>query len=49
MTFDGVKVPCGKLLEIEDASLALQYNEFIVYDTSQVKMRYIVQVKFNPR
>ena len=25
----------------------LNYNEFIVYDTAQVRMRYLVEVQFN--
>ncbi|TPX31004.1 hypothetical protein SmJEL517_g05553 [Synchytrium microbalum] len=39
---DGVKVPCGKAIENKshpDERMALQYNEFIVYDVAQVKMR----------
>lgn len=44
----GVVVPCG---ESQDNSLttksSLLYNEFIVYDTSQVKSRYLLRVKFN--
>lgn len=26
---------------------ALLYNEFVVYDTSQVKIRYLIHVNFN--
>jgi poly [ADP-ribose] polymerase len=26
---------------------SLLYNEFIVYDTARVRMRYLVKVKFN--
>ena len=25
----------------------LLYNEYIVYNTEQIKMRYVIQVKFN--
>ncbi len=25
----------------------LNYNEFIVYDVKQIKMKYLVKVKFN--
>jgi poly [ADP-ribose] polymerase len=39
-TKDGVLVPCGKPLEQEIAS-ELLYNEYIVYDPSQVRQRYI--------
>ena len=27
--------------------LSLQYNEYIVYDVSQIKMRYLAKIKFN--
>ena len=47
---DGVKVPMGKLVpnkEVEQTSLL--YNEYIVYDESQIKIRYLINVKFNYR
>ena len=25
----------------------LNYNEFVVYDTKQIRMRYLLKVKFN--
>ena len=25
----------------------LQYNEFIVYNTNQIKMKYLAKIKFN--
>ena len=47
---NGCKVPCGKHMnhKFEKAlhPHALNYNEYIVYDTSQIKMKYLVQVKF---
>ncbi|TPX43361.1 hypothetical protein SeLEV6574_g05106 [Synchytrium endobioticum] len=47
---DGVKVPCGKAIELKsDQDLLLQYSEFIVYDVNQIKMRYLIRCKFNYR
>ena len=47
---NGAKVPCGKSINYKYDNTTtyrgLNYNEYIVYDTSQVKMRYLVQVKF---
>ncbi len=46
---DGVMVPCGKIVDASSSlpqSPSLQYNEFIVYDTRQIKLRYLVQLKF---
>merc|ERR1719510_1127746 len=45
---NGMKVPCGKKLSHEQAENAeLLYNEYIVYDEAQVKIRYLVKCKFN--
>ncbi|XP_055338742.1 poly [ADP-ribose] polymerase 2-like [Paramacrobiotus metropolitanus] len=51
-TVDNMVVPVGKCVDHASAkarfsSLALQYNEYIVYNVNQVRMRYLVQVKFN--
>jgi len=45
---DSVVVPCGvgKDMTLSEASTLL-YNEFIVYDTSQIRIRYMVNMKFN--
>lgn len=44
---NGVKVPCGKVIEAEKTEkCSLNYNEYIVYDTSQIKMRYLVKIEF---
>jgi len=43
---DGVIVPCGKPKDEPGSAGYLQYNEYIVYDTSQIKMRYLMKVKF---
>lgn len=47
MDLDGVQVPLGKPESTNDQRLALQYNEYIVYDVCQVKLRYLLRVKFN--
>jgi predicted DNA-binding WGR domain protein len=50
---DGVEVPCGKLIPsgVTKGDGAdetdLLYNEFIVYDVAQIRMRYLLKVKFN--
>jgi len=43
---DGVIVPAGKQVDAGIPGSSLLYNEFIVYNTSQVKMRYLVRMKF---
>lgn len=40
-----VTVPLGKIQEVKDDQLSLQYDEFIVYDQSQVKLKYLVLIK----
>ena len=48
---DGLKVPLGKPTTgtVVDQQTVLLYNEFIVYDVNQIKMKYLVRVKFrNP-
>jgi hypothetical protein len=45
---DDVTVPIGNLVDSGIAGCALQYDEFIVYDTSQIRMRYAVIVEYNP-
>lgn len=44
-TLDGVKIASGGLCKTSKTSL--KYNEYIVYDINQVKMKYLVKVKFN--
>jgi poly [ADP-ribose] polymerase len=47
---DGVIVPCGDIIdqeETKDKRNALWFNEYIVYDTNQIKLRYLVEVEFN--
>ncbi|XP_044587660.1 poly [ADP-ribose] polymerase 1-like [Cotesia glomerata] len=46
----GVKVPYGKLVEqklSEKSKLKLIHNEYVVYDPAQIKIKYLVQIKFN--
>lgn len=43
---DGYKIPCGKMISNPKMNCR-GYNEFIVYDPAQVKMRYLVKFKMN--
>lgn len=45
---DGVYVASGKLCRAQIPT-ALHYNEFVVYDPAQVRIRYLVKMKFNYR
>lgn len=45
LTRDGVEVPCGELRTHADKK-SLLYNEYIVYDTRQIKFRYLVKMRF---
>ncbi|KAF6175035.1 hypothetical protein GIB67_039583 [Kingdonia uniflora] len=42
-----VVVPCGKPVPSKIKASELMYNEYIVYDTSQVKMQFLLKVRFN--
>ncbi|KAI0225557.1 Poly [ADP-ribose] polymerase 2 [Lamellibrachia satsuma] len=47
---DGTIVPLGKGGETgvrNPNGFTLNYNEFVVYDTKQIRMRYLLKVKFN--
>lgn len=47
---DGLVVPVGKGSDTgvkNPKGFTLNYNEFIVYDTRQIRMRYLVKVQFN--
>ena len=44
---NGCIVPSGKGIKDNNMQTSLLYNEYIVYDTSQIKMRYLVKLKFN--
>ncbi len=46
---DGVIVPMGpgEPTKVNNAKgYTLNYNEYIVYDTKQVRMRYLIKLKF---
>ncbi|KAJ1687692.1 hypothetical protein LUZ63_019082 [Rhynchospora breviuscula] len=43
----GVVVPLGKPKEDQSRRGALLYNEYIVYNVDQIKMRYLLHVQFN--
>lgn len=46
-TEDGVEVPLGTGVPADlNKPLALLYNEYIVYDVAQVKVRYLIRMKF---
>jgi hypothetical protein len=49
VNMDDVTVPIGKLVQGSTAGNALQYDEFIVYDSSQIKMRFAVIVQYTPK
>jgi len=47
---DGVNIPTGNLVDSgvnNPSGYTLQYNEYIVYNTNQIKMKYLFKVKFN--
>ncbi|KAL2609830.1 hypothetical protein R1flu_028403 [Riccia fluitans] len=41
-----VTVPCGKPVPSGATDTSLLYNEYIVYDTAQVQLRFLLKVKF---
>ena len=46
ITSDGTIVPYGNGIDTEITRSSLLYNEYIVYDVSQVNMKYLLQLKF---
>lgn len=46
-TDDGVIVPAGKPVKSQIKKGDLLYNEYIIYDTAQVNIKYLLKVKFN--
>ena len=43
-------MPTGKLVNTgvkNPSGYTLNYNEFIVYDTNQIRMKYLVKVQFD--
>ncbi|EFN84955.1 poly [ADP-ribose] polymerase [Harpegnathos saltator] len=45
-TKDGVEVPYGEGVSANIKKSALLYNEYIVYDVAQVKVRYLIRMDF---
>eukprot|EP00056_Hartaetosiga_gracilis_P009723 m.140390 g.140390 ORF g.140390 m.140390 type:complete len:112 (-) comp13180_c2_seq7:97-432(-) len=43
---DGVVVPLGEGVSSKVTNSSLLYNEYIVYNTSQVRIRYLLRVNF---
>lgn len=44
---DDVIIPCGKPVTSSVKASELMYNEYIVYDTAQVKMQFLLKVNFH--
>eukprot|EP00249_Psilotum_nudum_P018985 c27053_g1_i3 orf=622-2628(-) len=44
---DGVIIPMGKPVKKPGSGGSLLYNEYIVYNVAQIRMRYVLQVNFN--
>ncbi|WVZ02428.1 hypothetical protein V8G54_023234 [Vigna mungo] len=46
---DDIKVPCGKLVASDHQDSPLEYNEYAVYDPKQVRISYLVGVKYEEK
>ncbi|KAK2387997.1 Poly [ADP-ribose] polymerase 1 [Trifolium repens] len=44
---DDVVVPCGKPVSSNVKASELMYNEYIVYNTAQVKLQFLLKVRFH--
>ncbi|EOX94505.1 hypothetical protein QUC31_004563 [Theobroma cacao] len=44
---DNIIVPCGKPVSSRVKASELMYNEYIVYNTAQVKMQFLLKVRFH--
>ncbi|XP_021281109.1 poly [ADP-ribose] polymerase 1 [Herrania umbratica] len=44
---DDIIVPCGKPVSSKVKASELMYNEYIVYNTAQVKMQFLLKVRFH--
>lgn len=44
---DYLEIPAGKHKRDKENRYYLGYNEFIVYDTDQIKMKYLLKIKIN--
>ncbi|CAG5129820.1 unnamed protein product, partial [Candidula unifasciata] len=47
VTADGVTIPLGPGIDSGVTDTSLLYNEFIVYDTAQINIRYLLKMKFH--
>ncbi|EFJ15760.1 hypothetical protein SELMODRAFT_422701 [Selaginella moellendorffii] len=46
---NNITVPCGALKSSGRDDCTLDYNEYVVYDPKQVKLQYIVQVRYEEK
>ncbi|KAL8501172.1 hypothetical protein ACS0TY_020650 [Phlomoides rotata] len=46
---DDIKVPCGRIISSEHKDSPLEYNEYAVYDTKQVSIRFLVGVRYEEK
>lgn len=46
---DDIKVPCGRLVASEHQDSPLEYNEYAIYDPKQVRISYLVGVKYEEK
>ncbi|KAI4334250.1 hypothetical protein L6164_018962 [Bauhinia variegata] len=46
---DDIKVPCGRIVASEHKDSPLEYNEYAVYDPKQVRLSYLVGVKYEEK
>ncbi len=42
-----ITIPMGPGIQTFDPNVYLRYNEFIVYDIAQIKIKYLLRIKFN--
>ncbi len=47
MLAEDVEVPMGKSKNADIGHTSLLYNEYIVYDTAQIQIKYMIQTKFH--
>lgn len=45
---DGVIVPNGRPVVTDNNELCLNYNEYVVYNEAQVRLRYLFKLNFIP-
>lgn len=43
---NGCSIPIGKVIDYSDQERYIAHNEYVVYDESQIRIRYLVQVIF---